>query len=149
MKEMSDVFLFSFFSLSLIFTLVAASIPPLQNFVLFLQQKMSPLCFFSLAVAPSLVELRWPVALLSLFLCLSLSLYSKFVDMTVNHSLIFKTTRIQKHFPLSVFVFIDSLVVFSSQDAVVHTLSLLNNPTFGIGLLVVGVRTVVRAFATS
>ena len=69
--------------------------------------------------------------------------------MTINHSLIFKTTRIQKHFPLSVFVFIDSLVVSASQDAVGHTLSLQNNPTFGIGLLVVGVRTVVRAFGRS
>ena len=45
-------------------------------------------CFFSLALALFLVELRWPVALLSLFLCLSLSLYSKFVDMTINLSLI-------------------------------------------------------------
>ena len=68
------------------------------------------LCFLSLALAPFLVELRWPVALLSLFLCLSFSLYSKFVDMTINLSLILKTTRIQKHFPLSVFVFIDSLL---------------------------------------
>ena len=31
MEGMSDVFLFTLFSLSLIFTLVAASIPPLQN----------------------------------------------------------------------------------------------------------------------
>ena len=44
-------------------------------------------CFFSLALAPFLVELRWPVALLSLFLCLPLSLFSKFVDMTINLSL--------------------------------------------------------------
>ena len=58
------------------------------------------LCFLSLALAPFLVELRWPVALLSLFLCLSFSIYSKFVDMTINLSLILKTTRIQKHFPL-------------------------------------------------
>ena len=55
--------------------------PPLQNFMLFLQQKMSPL-FFLLVLALFLFELRWPVALLSLFLCLSLSLFSKFVDMT-------------------------------------------------------------------
>ena len=61
--------------------------------------------------------------------------------MTINHSLIFKTTRIQKHFPLSVFVFIDSLVVSASQDVGGHTLSHQNNLTFGIGLLVVGVRT--------
>ena len=102
------------------------------------------LCFLSLALAPFLVELRWPVALLSLFLCLSFSLYSKFVDMTINLSLILKTTRIQKHFLLSVFVFIDSLVVSASQDAGGHTLSRQNNLTFGIGLHVVGVRTVVR-----
>ena len=37
--------------------------------------------------------------------------------MTINLSLILKTTRIQKQFPLSVFVFIDSLVVSASQDA--------------------------------
>ena len=51
---------------------------------------MSPSVFFSLALAPFLVELRWPVALLSLFVCLFLSLYSKFVDMTINLSLILK-----------------------------------------------------------
>ena len=62
--------------------------------------------------------------------------------MTINLSLILKTTRIQKHFPL--FVFIDSLVVSASQDAGGHTLSRQNNLTFGIGLHVVGVRTVVR-----
>ena len=73
------------------------------------------LCFFpSLALALFTVELRWPVALLSLFLCPSLSLlYSKFVDMTINLSLILSTTRTQKHFLLSVFVFIDSLVDFA------------------------------------
>ena len=42
---------------------------------------------------------------------------SKFVDITINISLILETTRIQKQFPLSVFVFIDSLVVSASQDA--------------------------------
>ena len=46
---------------------------------------------------------------LSLFLCFSLALYSKFVDMTINLSLILYKTRIQKKFQLSVFVFIDSL----------------------------------------
>ena len=71
MEGMSDVFFFTLFSLSLIFTLVAASIPPLKNFILFLKQKTSPFIFFSLALAPFLVELRWPVALHSLFLCLS------------------------------------------------------------------------------
>ena len=37
--------------------------------------------------------------------------------MTINLSLILKTTRIQKQFPLSVFVFIDSFVVSALQDA--------------------------------
>ena len=47
-------------------------------------------CLFSLALSPFLVEPRWPAALLSLFLCLSLSLRSKFKDMTINVSLILK-----------------------------------------------------------
>ena len=64
--------------------------------------------------------------------------------MTINLSLILKTTRIQKNFPLSVFVFIDSLVVSALQDAGGHTLSRQKNLTFGIDLHVVGVRTVVR-----
>ena len=56
-----------------------------------------------------------------------------------------KKTRIQKHFLLSVFVFIDSLVVSASQDAGGHKLSRQNNLTFGVGLHVVGVRMVVRS----
>ena len=91
------------FSLSLIFTLLAATkfdvVPPTKN-VSFV--------FFSLALVLLLVALHWPVALRSHFLRLSLSLYSKFVDMTINLSLILYITRIQKHFPLSIFVFIDS-----------------------------------------
>ena len=129
---------------TLIFTLVAASIPPLQNFILFLQQKMSPFVFpLSLKLFFSLASL---VCRPTFFLFLSLSLYSKFVDMTINLSLMLKKkkTRIRKHFPPSVLVFIDSLVVSASQDAGGHTLSRQNNLTFGIGLHVVGVRTVVR-----
>ena len=37
--------------------------------------------------------------------------------MTINLSLILKATRIQEQFPLSVFVFIDSLVVSALQEA--------------------------------
>ena len=74
MEEMLDVFLFTFFSLSLIFTLVAASIQPLQNFILFLQQKISPFVFFSLTLAPFNVELLWPVAYF-LFFSVCLFLY--------------------------------------------------------------------------
>ena len=54
--------------------------------------------------------------LLSLFLRLSLALYSKFVDITINLSLILQKTRIQKQFPLSVFVFIDPLTSSALQD---------------------------------
>ena len=43
------------------------------------------------------------------------------------------STRLQKDFPLCVFVFIDSFVVCASQDAGGHTLSRQNNVTFGIG----------------
>ena len=119
---MSYVFLFTFFfSLSLIFTLVASSIshfltattkfyvvPPTKNF---------SFVFFCLPLALFLVELHWPVALLSLFFCLFLSINSKFVDMTINLSSILYTTRIQKQFPHSVFAFMDSFVVLPSQDA--------------------------------
>ena len=68
--------------------------PLQQNFMLFLQQKMFPLLFFSLSLVLSLVELRWPVALLSVFsVFLRLSQYSKFVGMTINLSLILQTTH--------------------------------------------------------
>ena len=54
------------------------------------------LCFFYLAQALFLVELRWPVALLSRLLCislsLSLSLFSKILDMTINLNLTLQTT---------------------------------------------------------
>ena len=47
--------------------------------------------------------------------------------MTINLSLILQTTEIQKQFPLSVFVFIDSLVVSASQDAGGYAISSQNN----------------------
>ena len=91
MEEMSYVLLFIFFPLSLIFTQVAASIshfltavtklhvvPPTKN-VSF---------FFYLAQALFLFELRWPVALLSLFPSLSLPLFCKFVDVAINLNVI-------------------------------------------------------------
>ena len=106
--------------------------PAATKFHVFPPTKNVSFCFFSLAVALFVLELRWPVALLSLFLqiCLSLSLYSKFVDVTINLSLILQTTRIKKHFPLPVFVFIHSLVV-ASQHAGGHTLSRQKKMTFG------------------
>ena len=104
------------FSLLLLFTPLAATkfdvVPPTKKCLL---------RFFSLALVLLLVALHWPVALRSHFLPLSLSLYSKFVDTTIiNLSLILYTTRIQKHFPFSIFVFIDSFVVLASQDAGGH-----------------------------
>ena len=146
---MLDVFLFTFFFTVGHFLSGGRQHPAAPKFYVVTPTKNVSFCFFSLPLAPFLVELRWSVALLSLFLCFSLSLYSKFVDMTINLSLILQRTRIQKHFPLAVFVFIDYLVVSASQDADGHTLSRQNNLAFGIGLHVVGVRTVVRANATS
>ena len=96
MEEMSYVFSFTFFSLPLIFFLhwwpLAFLIlsPLLQNFHVVLPTKKFLLCFLSLALdlrRPFLVEFRWSAAF-SLFFCLSLALYSKFVDMTINLSLI-------------------------------------------------------------
>ena len=86
-----------FFSLPLIFTLhwwpLAFLIlsPPLQNFHVVLPTKKCLLCFLSLALDLCRPFSRWAslaCRLLSLFLCLSLALYSKFVDMTINLRLI-------------------------------------------------------------
>ena len=102
---MSCVFLFIFFpcrSFSPWWALAFLIFPPpLQNFHVFLPTKKCLLCLLSLAlfVAPFLVELCWPVAYF-LFFSVSSSLYSKFVDMTINLSLILSRTRIQKKFRL-------------------------------------------------
>ena len=53
--------------------------------------------------------------------------------MTVNLSLILKTTRIQKQFPLSVFVFIDYLVVSALQDDGGYAISRQNNLELHLG----------------
>ena len=86
-----------FFLLSLIFTPVTAGIfhflTAATQFSCCSFNKRRLLCFFSLALADFLIELRWPVALLSLFLSLSLSRYSKFVDMTINLSFFKKYLR--------------------------------------------------------
>ena len=97
LKEMSQVLSFTFFSLPLIFILhrwpLAFLIlsPPLQNFHVVLPTKKCLLCFLSLALNPCSPFSRWASLAcrpLSLFLCLSLALYSKFVDMTIYLSLI-------------------------------------------------------------
>ena len=93
MGEMSYVFSFTFFSLALIFTLrwwpLAFPIlsPPLRNFHVVLPTKTCLLCFISLALALCRPFPRWTslaCRLLSLFLCLSPALYSKFVDTTIS-----------------------------------------------------------------
>ena len=71
-------------SFSLSFTLVVASnshfLTAATKFHVVPTTEKGLLCFFSLVLALFLVQLHWPVALLSLFLCISLSLYSKFMD---------------------------------------------------------------------
>ena len=94
--------------------------------MLFFQQ-IAPYLLLWLSVALFLVELRWPVA------NFIFSLYSKFVDIKVNLTYILQTTRIQKQFPLSVFVFIDSVVVSASQDAGGYAISLQNNLELHLG----------------
>ena len=94
LKKTSYAFSFTFFSLPLIFSLhwwlLAFLIlsPPLQNFHVVLPTKNDSFLFYLLlqfSVPPFLVQFRWPAASL-LFLCLSLALYSKFEDMTINLS---------------------------------------------------------------
>ena len=98
-------------------------------FMLFSSNKKCLICFFCLFVCfffflflaldlfrPFSRRVSLACRLLSLFLRLSLALYSKFVDITINLSLILQKTRIQKQFPLSVFVFIDSLASSALQD---------------------------------
>ena len=90
-------FLVHLFSLPLIFTLHWLPLvflilsPPLKNFHVVLPTKKSLLCFLSLALDFCRPFSRWAslaCRLVSLFLCVSLALHSKFVDMTINLSLI-------------------------------------------------------------
>ena len=81
-------------------------------------KKIVPLFFISVSLALCRAFYRlasMACRLLSLFLCLSLSLYSKLLDMTINLSLILKITRIQKPFLLSVLIVIDSLFSASQR----------------------------------
>ena len=97
MEEMSYVFSFTFFftAVHFLLALVAASISHFvttaTKFSCFSStKKMSPL-LLSLALDLSRRFSRWAslaCRLSSLFLCLSLALYSKFVDVTINLSLI-------------------------------------------------------------
>ena len=143
MKEMLYVFSFTFFAaVHFYLASVAASIShfltaaTLKIFMLFFQGKKK-FCFSFISRSRSLsLFSRWAslaCRLLSLFLCLSLALYSKFVDMTINLSLLLWTTRIQKQFTLSFFIFIDSLVVSTLQDAGGYAISRQNNFEFDLG----------------
>ena len=99
-------------------------------------KKMSPLFFISCSrsLSPFFSLSLLACRLLSLFLCLSLALYSKFVDMTIYLSLILQTTRIQKQFLLSVFVFIDSFVVSAYKAPVaIDAISRQNNLELHLG----------------
>ena len=94
MEEMSYVFSFSFFSLSSFSSFCIGGcwhFSFCKNFHVVLPTKKCLLCFLSLALNPCRPFSRWAslnCRSLSLFLCLSLALYSKFVDMTINLSLI-------------------------------------------------------------
>ena len=104
--------------------------------ILFFQQKKSLLRFLSLALhlcRPFSPWVSLASRLLSLFLRLSLDLHFKFMDMTINLSLILSKTRIQKQFPLSVFVFIDSLAASAWQDAGGYKISHQNNLGLHLG----------------
>ena len=101
-------------------------------------QKKCMLCFLSLALALCRSQFsRWLLWSISNFLFFSVSvslfLYSKFVDMAINLSLILQTTRIQKQLPLSFFVFIDSLVASASQYSGGYAISRQNNLELHLG----------------
>ena len=97
-------------------------------------KKMSPLLFITCSRSLSLFLVdSLACRLLSLFLCLSLALFSKFVDMTINLSLLLQTTRIQKQLPLSFIVFIDSSVVSALKDSGGYAISSQNNLELHLG----------------
>ena len=122
------------FSLSLIFTPLAFLIfsPALQNGMLFLQQKMSSLFFLSRSSSFS----RWASLACRLTFSFSLSFSSSIFHICGHDNWSKLNTlhnRIQKQFPLSVFVFIDSLVVSALQDAGGYAISRQNNLELHLG----------------
>ena len=97
LQGMSHVLSFIFFSLPLIFTFhggrlhFSFSHHRYKIFMVFSQQKKCLLCFLLSPKISVTLFSRWPslvCRLLSLFLCLSLSLYSKFAGMIINLRLI-------------------------------------------------------------
>ena len=135
------IYVFSF-SLPIVFTLhwwplafLIFSLP-LQNCHVVLPTKKCLLWSLSLALDLCRPFSRWAslaYRLIFLFVCLSLALFSKFVDMTINLRLILQTTQIQKQFTLSVFVFIDSLVVSALQDSGFYAISRQKNLELYLG----------------
>ena len=104
--------------------------------MLFFQQKKCLLRFFSLALdlcrLEFRVELRWPAAWLSLFLCLSPALYSKFVDILDNESKLNTLENTDTEtISASIFVFVDS--VSALQDAGSYAISRQNNLDLHLG----------------
>ena len=79
------------------------------------------------------VELRLPATYFLFFSVFLLLYMPKSVDMTINLSIILQTTQIQKQFLLSVFVFIDSLVVSALQDVGGYAISCQNNLELHLG----------------
>ena len=123
MEERSYVFSFTFFSLPLIFTLhwwpLAFLIlsPLLQNFFVVLSTtKMPPLFFFLRPRSLSPFFSRW-----ASLACRLLPFFPVFL------------CRTQKQFPLSVFVFIDSLTVSALQDAGGYAIFRQNNLELHLG----------------
>ena len=107
-----------FFSLPLIFILhwwplafLIILSPPLQNFHVVFPTEKCLVCFFisrSRSLSPF-----FSLSFAGLPPTFSCSIF----QMTIYLSLIIETTGIQKQFPLSFFVCIDSLVVSALQDA--------------------------------
>ena len=101
--------------------------------MLFFNKKMSPLLSLALDIfRPFSRFVSLACRLLSLFLCRSHSIF-QICGHAVNLSLILQTTWIQKQFPLSVFVFIDSLVVSALQDLGGYAISRQNNLKLHLG----------------
>ena len=97
MEKVSYVFSFTFFHCRSVSPCIGGryhfsfSHRRYKIFMLSFEQKNVSFNFYIslwISVALFLVELCWPTAYFSLFFCLSLALYSKFVGMTTNLSLI-------------------------------------------------------------
>ena len=137
MEEMSHVF---FIAAHFHLALVAPSFPyfaspPLQNFhVVLPTKKMSPLFLIPRSRLCRPLS-RWTslaCRLLSLFLCLSPALYSKFVDILDNESKLNTLENTDTEtISASIFVFVDS--VSALQDASSYAISRQNNLDLHLG----------------